>query len=169
MSEAQNTPVANPGPGTGIPPGIPPLSQEQLRALAGLMLLNLQVHGGAGLWLADDDQPSDCTLARIAMSGSGGVWPGSLIVADFPGDHARSVTRHVTLHVADARSGPFKLDPSRRLVTFRAMDFALPPSWQVELYRDPREWLALALLVLEASVRSVLDGARDQASGAAAG
>ena len=82
------------------------------------------------------------------------------MVADYPGDHARSITRYIDLHVARTGGGPFALDPRKRLVTFRAADFSLPPRWTVEFYRDPAEWYGLALVVLQASVRAVLAQAK---------
>jgi hypothetical protein len=85
---------------------------------------------------------------------------GSLVVADYPGDHARSITRHIDLHVSRAGEGPFALDPRKRLVVFRAADFSLPPRWRIELYRDPSEWFALALIALTDACRSALDQAK---------
>jgi hypothetical protein len=141
-------------------PCVPAVSQDALRTLAALLLLNLQVHSGPGLWLDIDDQPSDCRLARI----DGLDWPLSLIISEFPGDHERSIRRHVDLHVAAAGAGPFALDPKRRLCVFRAADFSLPPRWEVEFHRHPVEWLGLVLVVLQRAVSSVLAEAREGAA-----
>jgi hypothetical protein len=164
-----NTPNGMADTDTGAPAPVPALTQDALRTLAGLLLLNLQTHGAPGLWINVDDQPSDCTMARIDISETtrrrnAPHWPYALVIADFAGDHARSITRHVDVYVAKSGAGPFALDPTRRLVVFRAQDFSLPPRWSVELYRDPTAWFGWTVLLLQQSVRSVLDRGRSTAS-----